>query len=114
MVHQYDLDTAQTSLENAYNEFLSNIKDPHARNEIINKTLGKDNLKQNLTKQDYISLFNPNADFVESYNKRSIKEATKKAKEDQAKNFNEQGQQYHHLHKHEGFKHIHDPLSKSF
>jgi hypothetical protein len=114
MVHQYNLDTPQTSLENAYQGFKENITDPNMRTHIINKALGKENPQPNPTKQDYIDLFNPNADFVNTYNQRSIKEASKKEKEEQYKLVNEQGQQYELLWKQEGFRQIHDPLSRLY
>jgi hypothetical protein len=111
MVHQYDIDTPTTSLENAYEELKINVTDAVARSDIINKALEKQQVKKEITREDKISLFNPNADFIDAYNKRTLKETERKTKEEQAKLYNEHGQLYEHLWKHDTFKQIHDPLS---
>jgi hypothetical protein len=111
MVHQYDLDTPKTSLENAYEEFKANVNDAVSKSDIINKALDRQQVKTKTTKEDLISLFNPNRDFIESYNKRTLKEQEKQAKEEKAKLVDENGQPYEQLWKHEGFRQIHDPLS---
>jgi hypothetical protein len=113
MVHQYDLDTPKTSLENAYEEFQTNVSHPDERASIINKALGKEDVAPHTTREDMISLFNPNQDFIESYNIRTQREDTKKVKQENAKLFNEEGQPYEHLWKHDGFKELHDPLSNN-
>lgn len=77
---QYDLDTPRTPLENAYEQFAANIKDPVQKQNLINQVLGTNNIKPHPTKEDLISLFNPNADFINSYNQRTLKQQIKNEK----------------------------------
>ena len=114
MVHQYDLDTPTTSLEKAYEGVKSNLNDPVQRTAIVNKALGRDKIQMPVTNDEIISLFNPNAEFVRTYNERQLKEEKMQKKESEKALYNELGQAYEHLLKYDEYKKLHDPLSNYF
>lgn len=63
-------------------------------------------------KNDLANLFSPNQKFIDAYNIRKIKETKSELRVQSKSIYNEDGQRFSRVWDHQGFKNIHDPLSK--
>jgi hypothetical protein len=101
----------QTALERRYLPYIHTVKDLHQRALIANELTGASK-KHDVDVRTFGEKINPHQGFIDSYNVRAIDEQKKVIKQKSQKLYNEKGERYGRLFDQDGFKNIHDPISK--
>lgn len=110
MVHQYDHKEKESSFHAQYMQTIEATKNPIEQANIQNELLG--NLGKTISPSVNRLALNPNAKFVEEYEKRQIKKREEDIKRANFEDVNEKGEKYASIWNNKDFKKIHDPLGK--
>ena len=101
----------QTALERRYLPYINSAKDAHQRALIANEIIGENKHSVEVDKS-FGEQITPHQGFIDAYNVRAIDEQKKAIKKKNQKLYNEKGERYGRLFDQDGFKNIHDPISK--
>ena len=102
----------QTALERRYLPYIHSVKDLYQRAHIVNELTGKSKEYSAEDVKTFGEQIAPHQGFIDAYNVRAIDEHKKAIKKTSQKLYNEKGERYGRLFDQDGFRNIHDPISK--
>jgi hypothetical protein len=110
----HEIEDRQTPLEKRYLPFISEIRDPGAKYQIAKEISGSVPERSSEHRPKLQEMVDPHQGFIDSYNTRAAAEHRQKMKSQSQELYNENGQRYGRVWDYEGFKNVHDPLSKYY
>jgi hypothetical protein len=110
----HEIEDRQTPLEKRYLPFISEIRDPGAKFQIAKEICGVAPERSSEHRPKLQEMVEPHQGFVDAYNARAAVELKEKMKRKSQELYNENGQRYGRVWDYEGFKSVHDPLSKFY